>query len=73
MEVNRKKSQFELKKELEERQKEYKQAAVGEVIESLRGLNSKYEHAGVEQYASVLYDSMKNIYKNHRKTIKKEE
>lgn len=73
MEVNKKKSQFELKRELEHKLKEYKQAAVGEVIEGLRLLNNKYEHAGVEQYASVLYDSMKNIEKNHRKTIKKEE
>lgn len=73
MEVNKKKSQFELKRELEHKQKEYKQAYVAEVIEGLRLLNNKYEHAGVEQYASVMYDSMKNIEKNHRKAIKKEE
>lgn len=73
MEVNKKKSQFELKRELEQKQKEYKQAAIGEVIEGLRWLNNRYEHAGVEQYASVMYDSMNNIEKNQRKAIKKEE
>lgn len=73
VEVNKKKSQFELRRELEQRQKEDKQLSVVDAIEKMRVLIGKYEHAGVEQYASVLYNTIKDLEKNHRKAMKWEE
>lgn len=59
MEVNRKKSQFELNKELGSiatfRHKFPKTEDVETAMSGLRSLHERFEHAGVELYAATLY------------------
>jgi hypothetical protein len=46
---------------------------VDAALSGLRTLQDRYEHAGVELHASVLYEMMRNIEKGCKKLSKKTE